>query len=236
MEIVHADALKYMASFRDNTMDFIVLDPDYQDWGKLLLNGVVQEAMRVLKPTGNLICFTKQPFDFKLRNAVEPHFRREFVWTFENGGAWCSKKMPLMSTQKIYWCVKSKDFFFNPRTGVAYNSKTKDFKRNSKVFGGYIAEGREFKRSEEGVWLRDHLHYNKPMSGKLPQKPKELVRILLKCFCPEGGNVLDPFAGSGIFSQTAEEMGMNSFASEIDEERCMAILDKSFGTTEQGEE
>lgn len=231
MEIVTMDALEYLKSFQDNVFDLVVLDPDYQDWDNLIDKGLIEESIRVLKKTGNLICFTKQPFDFKLRNSVNNFFRREIVWTFENGGAWCSPKMPLISSQKIYWCVKSRDFFFNPRTGVAYGDSTKNFKRKTKVFGDYAKEGRDFVKSDEGVWLRDHLHYNKPNSGKIPAKPLPLVEILLKCFCPVGGKVLDPFAGSGAFPLTAEKQGKEAFAAENQEDRAMAVLDEYFSTT-----
>lgn len=228
MEIVQQDAIKYMQTFQDNTFDFVVLDPDYNLWQTLLKSGLIEEALRVLKDTGNLLCFTKQPFDFELRSRVNDIFRREIVWTFENGGAWCSNKMPLISTQKIYWCVKSKNFFFNPRTGIPYKETTKNFKRKTKVFGEYSSEGKSFKKSEEGTWIRDHMHYNKPNSGALPEKPAELVEVLLRCFCPDGGIILDPFAGSGIFPLTAERQGKEAYASEINEQRVDNILDKLF--------
>lgn len=232
MEIVKMDALDYLETFHDESFDLIILDPDYQDWKNMLKRGIVDISIKKLKKSGNIICFTKKPFDYDLRVAVNPYFRREIVWTFENGGAWCSPKMPLVSTQKLYWLVKDKDFYFNPRTGIPYNEKTKDFKRNKKVFGDYAADGREFKKSEEGIWLRDHLHYNKPMCGKIPAKPAELIRILIRCFSPDDGNVCDPFTGSGIIALTAEEMNRNAFACDIDEERVMSILDKYFSKEE----
>ena len=224
-EIVCSDALEYMESFMDNTFDLIVLDPDYQDWETLIQNGIIDTAMRLLKDTGNILCFTKQPFDWELRKAVNPWLRREIVWTFENGGAWCSAKMPLISTQKIYWLTKSKQFYFNPRTGVPYSGATKDFKRSSKVFGDYSAEGREFTKSEEGIWIRDHLHYNKPQSGKLPQKPQELIDILVRCFCPEAGNVLDPFTGGGTVCKSAVIQNKEVYACDNNMDRVSKVLD-----------
>lgn len=222
------NALDYLDIFEPDTFDLAILDPDYQDWEKLLDKGLLTKVLKILKPSGNILCFTKQPFDYALTLASRPYFRREIVWTFDNGGAWCSPKMPLVSSQKIYWLVKSKSFYFNPRTGLPYSEGTRNFKRKSKVFGDYMAEGREFKQSEEGVWLRDHLHYNKPNSGRIPAKPQELIDILVRCFSPEGGYVLDPFAGTGTTIDAAERMNREIFASEIDEDRTMALLDKYF--------
>lgn len=232
MEIVTADALSYLSCFMPDTFDLVLLDPDYQDWDTLLDKGLLAETLRVLKPTGNILCFTKQPFDHTLRNAVAPHFRREIVWTFENGGAWCSKKMPLISYQKIYWLTKSKQFYFQPRTGQAYSENTRNFKRKSKVFGDYEAAGRQFSKSQDGTWLRDHLHFNKPNSGKIPAKPQALIDILVRCFSPDGGNVLDPFAGSGTTITACDRLSREVYACDIDAIRVTNILDSLFNNAQ----
>lgn len=227
-EVVLSDGLDYLRSLPDGSVDLLVLDPDYQDWHKLIEEGLIEEARRVIRDSGNILCFTKQPFDYELRTAVDNMMRREIVWSFENGGAWVSNKMPLVSFQKIYWCVKSKDFFFQPRTGMAYSKATKNFKRASKVFGGYEDEGKTFTKSADGIWIRDHLHFNKPNTGTIPAKPKPLADIFVRCFCPEGGIVCDPFAGTGTFAKSADEQGKEFLCSEIDEDRCMKILDYFF--------
>lgn len=211
----------------DASVDLTILDPQYNDWDKLCEQGLICQAVRVTKETGNIILFTKQPFDFNLRNEIDHIFRREIIWTFNNGGAWVSNKMPLVSFQKIYWCTLSKDFFFNPRTGIAYDDRTRDFKRATKVFGGYKGEGRNFEKSDDGVWLRDHLHYNKPSCGSLPAKPQELIDILLRCFCPQEGLVLDPFAGSGAVIDAAIRQKKHFIGFEIDEKRAAHIIENS---------
>lgn len=195
--VYNDDCMERLWEIEDASIDLTILDPNYEDWDKLCADGLICQAVRATKVTGNIICFTKQPFDYELRQEINHIFRREIVWTFTNGGAWVSNKMPLVSFQKLYWCALSKDFYFNERTGLAYSGETRDFKRANKVFGGYEEEGKEFEKSDEGIWLRDHLHYDKPNFGKIPAKPIELIQILLRCFCPDGGLVLDPFAGSG---------------------------------------
>lgn len=224
-EIANCDATEYIRNIASDSVDLVVLDPNYNDWTDILETDFLAECVRTLKESGNIIAFTKQPFDTALRNAVAPLFRREIIWSFDNGGAWVSKKMPLVSFQKIYWCVKSKNFYFNPRTGLPYAENTRDFKRATKVFGDWENEGKNFVKSEEGIWLRDHLHFNKPNCGAIPAKPKELAQILIKCFSPPSGTVYDPFAGSGVITKVADEMGRNVIANEIEESRCHAIID-----------
>ena len=216
-KILNIDAFELLFGMEDNSIDLIILDPNYQDWDVFCAKGLIVESQRVLKQTGNILCFTKQPFDFNLRNEVNDVFRREIVWTFTNGGAWVSNRMPLVSHQKIYHlALDSKLSYFNERTGVDYSKNTKDFKRSEKVFEGYKEEGNEFIKSKEGIWLRDHLHFNKPHTGKIPSKPKELYDILIRCYCPKNGIVLEPFSGSGNFAKSCIDQSKNFIGSEID--------------------
>jgi DNA modification methylase len=218
-KVTQGDAMELITELDDHCVDLTILDPDYQDWDILCEQGLICQAVRVTKLTGNIICFTKQPFDYNLRNEVNHIFRREIVWTFSNGGAWVSKRMPLVSFQKIFWLTLSKEFYIDVRTGLDYNENTKSMKRTTKVFGDYKAEGKEFNKSEQGTWIRDHYHYNKPHSGKIPAKPNELINIFIKCFCPENGLVLDPFFGSGITGKVAKELNRNFIGFEKDEKR-----------------
>lgn len=224
-ELVRCDARDYIKSIEKESLDLIILDPDYDDWKELIECGFIKDCLKVLKRSGNMLMFTKQPFDFELRNAIQPIFRREIIWSFTNGGAWVSNKMPLVSFQKIFWCVKSREFYFDPRTGQEYAEGTSDFQRSEKVFEGYHEHGKAFKKSDDGTWLRDHLHFNKPNMGAIPAKPKELIDILVRCFCPVGGLVYDPFSGSGTVIRSANERDCDVIANEIDENRCNDIMD-----------
>lgn len=223
--IYRCDCMERLWEIDDESIDLTILDPNYNDWDRMCEEGLICQAVRVTKPTGNIIMFTKQPFDFNLRNEIDHIFRREIVWTFCNGGAWVSNRMPLVSFQKIYWCTLSKDFYFNPRTGLSYADGTRDFKRSEKVFEGYCAEGRQFTKSEDGVWLRDHLHYNKPRFGRIPAKPVELIDIIVRCFCPDGGIVLDPFMGSGTTAVAARKQGKHYLGFELSDE-CIRITNQ----------
>ena len=224
--IYNADCMEHICDIEDESVDLAILDPNYNDWDYLIKNGLIPKVKRKIKRTGNIICFTKQPFDFNLRCEIDHIFRREIVWTFSNGGAWVSNRMPLVSHQYIYWCTLSNDFYFNCRTGLPYSEQTRNFKRKNKVFGDYNEDGRQFNKSTDGVWIRDHLHFNKPNSGKVPAKPKELIEILIRCFCPNDGLILDPFVGSGVIEQVAKQQEKHFIGYEIDKNNYNNALKK----------
>lgn len=223
MSIIHGDGLGVARTLASQTFDLVVLDPDYQRWEQLLTDGLLAEAHRLVRPTGNIVCFTRQPFDFDLRVAVQPTLRRQIVWSFSNGGAWCSPHLPLISHQLLFWCSPSPIPFFEPRSGMAYSEGTRGFVRSRKVFGDYDQQGREFVPSDDGTWMRDHFHINKPITGQVFEKPTELLSVLIRCLTPEHGAVFDPFAGSGAVMKSAAAEGRSCVSVEIDGERVSAI-------------
>ena len=58
------------------------------------------------------------------------------------------------------------------------------------------------------------------------QKPKELIKYLLKNSTKEGDIILDPFGGSGTTLLSCEAMGRRAFICEIDPKWCMAIMER----------
>jgi len=70
----------------------------------------------------------------------------------------------------------------------------------------------EFKRNMRTVWTIN----TKPFKGShFAVFPKALIRTPIKAGCPEGGIVLDPFAGSGTTGLVAREQNKNSILIEI---------------------
>jgi len=55
------------------------------------------------------------------------------------------------------------------------------------------------------------------------QFPLALVDPLIKTFCPKGGTVLDPFAGSGTTLVAAAGLGRSYYGFEIDGTYCELI-------------
>jgi len=70
-------------------------------------------------------------------------------------------------------------------------------------------------RNRRSVWTIT----TKPYSGAhFAVMPPDLVEPCIKAGCPEGGTVLDPFAGSGTTLAVAAELGRNAIGCELNPE------------------
>jgi DNA modification methylase len=75
--------------------------------------------------------------------------------------------------------------------------------------------GASGRRNRRSVWTVT----TKPYSGAhFAVMPADLVEPCIKAGCPEGGTVLDPFAGSGTTLAVAAELGRNGIGCELNPE------------------
>lgn len=213
------EQLRFMRMQLAGKADLVVLDPPYEDWGRWLQTPEFwQYIYEACTPQANIICFSKQPFSMDLWRAM-PDVRWRLVWAFSNGGAWISKKLPLVSFQDITIYTRNPaQAIFNERTGGEYAETTKGMKRRTKSWQGYSAEGRQYTPSEHGTWMRDVIFVNKPAGCPIGAKPIELLELLLKVYSNKGSFVLDPFAGRGTTLMAARNLGRSALGFEKDQD------------------
>ena len=126
MTIYHGDCREVLPSLPKVGLGLIILDPPYEEWDNLIAQNTMANIMEKVGTVGNVLCFCQQPFDYNLRTAVNPYFRREMIWGYRKIPRWVSKKLPLVSYYKIYWLSNSSNSFFNCRTGVSYSEHTQE--------------------------------------------------------------------------------------------------------------
>ena len=219
MIIRKRDALDTLNSLDDESCDLILLDPFYNEWDSWIEKGLIELAMTKLKDTGNLICFTAQPFDFNLRVHLQESFRRELIWHMPKRPKWVSNQLPLVTHQKVFWAVKTKgENFFQPRTGLEYSPHTVTGNKGHMVFRDFKGKLRPFEKHEDGIWLNDVQVFDKPHNEKREgAKPLELIEVLIRCLCPIEGKVVDPFGGSGVTCYACQNLGItDALVSDID--------------------
>ena len=80
------------------------------------------------------------------------------------------------------------------------------------IVDGWNADGKATGRNRRSVWTVT----TKPYSGAhFAVMPADLVEPCIKAGCPEGGTILDPFAGSGTTLAVAAELGRNAIGCEL---------------------
>lgn len=80
-----------------------------------------------------------------------------------------------------------------------------------------------------GPWGRDFLVVNSthgdPFAKLHPcPKPVQVMRWLVGLFCPPGGTVLDPFAGTGATLRAAKDLGRRAIGIELEPAYCDAAI------------
>jgi site-specific DNA-methyltransferase (adenine-specific) len=210
--VINEDSLRGMRLIPDEAVDLIVADPPYglgKDYGndsdkkneREFLDWTVdwlELAISKLKPTGSLYIFTTWRFSPEIFSFLKTRLimLNEIIW---------DRKVPSMggSTRRfssvhdtIGFFVKSKDYYFDiDAVRIPYDQKTKKARSRS-IFVG--KKWLEVGYNPKDVWSVSRLHRIHAERENHPtQKPLEIIERMIKASCPEGGIVLDPFAGSG---------------------------------------
>ena len=133
-----------------------------------------------------VIHFCNARFGFELYNSKPDWFRYDLVWSKTNAvGFLTANKKPMASHENIY--VFSKKGAYYKRINIDSHCPTSIITVLSKKGKG-----------------------NHPT-----QKSAEIYRWLIERYCPEGGTVLDPTAGSFTSVVTACEMGRHGIGMEL---------------------
>jgi site-specific DNA-methyltransferase (adenine-specific) len=253
---VIGDCIDELAKLPDGFADCVVTDPPYPEidraYGRLtepewhaLMDGVVGECRRVLKPSGSAV-FVLKPNSERV-GRMRP-WLWEFMakWTREWGmvqDAWwwnhatpptvhCHATRGLMrpSMAALVWlgpedCYRDQGaILWAESEGNAVARRKADMALNYRPGGQHVRKGRcSAKAGERGGVTPFNVipmtNANSATSagayGHPAGTPEDLVRYWIAYLCPVGGMVLDPFLGSGTVGMVAENLGRRWFGIEL---------------------
>jgi len=243
-EIWIGDAIIWLRTLESGSVDMIFADPpynikkaewdtfesqkEYVEWSLMW----IQEAARVLKPTGSLyICgFSEIIADLKLPASRFFKGCRWLIWYYKNkanlGSDWGR------SHESILHFRKSKNFTFNiDDVRIPYGNHTLKYPEHPQAETSQYGRGNGRKRAvwkphPRGAKPRDVIEIPTTCNGmheKTPhptQKPEELLRKLVLASSNVGDLIIDPFLGSGTTAVVAEQLQRNWKGCDMSLEYC----------------
>jgi DNA modification methylase len=180
------------------------------------------EQVRRLRKNDHTPClmFCTTRFGYDLIKSNEKEFRYDIVWDKKRGVSFLTaNKMPMRSHEMIY--VFSKTGAYYNRVDVkgdfkSFEAKTTDWESSLMK----PPTNKHIKKGSDGTTrcMKTVIQFNSvPGKGKHPtEKPIELYKFLLERFCPPGGTILDPTAGS--FNSCFAAMDLNRHAIGIEKD------------------
>lgn len=224
------DCCKLLKTLPSNSVQLIVCDPpynikmanwddraDYITWASSWLD----EAERVLAPTGNLVIFGGLQYQGEAGSgdliSIISYMRMRskmllinlIVWNYANGMS--AHRFFANRHEEIVWFAKTKKYFFDlDSVREPFDEKTKElYKKDKRLRPESIEKG----KNPTNVWRLARLNGNsKERVGHPTQKPISVIRRLVKSLSFPGSTVLDFFAGTGVTTRVAIEEGRHSIA------------------------
>ena len=207
LELHHGDCLEIMKTIPDKSIDLILCDLPYGCVTKGA-NGIVSKKSK---------CYTTQTWDVKIDLDL---FWKEVKRV-------CKDKMTpvlMFCSLRFYGDL----FISNPKWfqyGLIWKKHrgTNYMDANIKPLNDFeiiavFSKQRPYFDRKEGMCMKSVLEFPIPSKKKHPtEKPSELYRFLIERYCPVGGTVLDPTAGSGNSVFTAYDMNRSGIGIEKDD-------------------
>jgi site-specific DNA-methyltransferase (adenine-specific) len=243
-EIWVGDATAWLQTLETESVDMIFADPPYNikkaEWDTFESQEQyvewslkwIQEAARILKPTGTLyICgFSEIIADLKLPASRLFKGCRWLIWHYKNkanlGSDWGR------SHESILHFRKGRQFTFNiDDVRIPYGNHTLKYPEHPQAETSQYGKGNGGKNAlwqphPRGAKPRDVIEIPTTCNGmheKTPhptQKPEELLRKLVLASSNTGDLVIDPFLGSGTTAVVAEQLHRRWKGCDISLEYC----------------
>jgi len=228
------DCCDLLAKLPDRSVQLIVCDPPYNiklaDWDRHddylgWADAWLREAERILLPTGNIAIFGGLQYQGEagggdllsliqhLRHTSNMLLANLIVWNYPNGMS--ARRFFANRHEEIAWFAKTKKYYFDlDSVREPYDEQTKGvYRKDKRLNPDTIEKG----RNPTNVWRMGRLNGNSPERvGHPTQKPRTIIRRLMRSLSFPGSTVVDFFGGSGVTTRVAVEEGRHSVCGDTD--------------------
>jgi site-specific DNA-methyltransferase (adenine-specific) len=232
--ILTMDCCDLLRQLPSESVQLIVCDPPYNiraaPWDRVTdyrgwVAGWLKEAERVLAPSGSLAVFGGLQYQAEagsgdlltilsyLRESSGVRLVNLIVWAYPNGVG--AHRFFANRHEEIAWFAKTAGYYFNlDAVREPFDERAKAVYRRDKRLR---PESLESGKNPTNVWRIPRLNANAiERVGHPTQKPRALIRRLVRSMSWPGSVVLDFFAGSGVTTRVAIEEGRHSISSDAD--------------------
>jgi site-specific DNA-methyltransferase (adenine-specific) len=166
-----------------------------------------------------VIHFCNTRFGYDLIKSNEKWFRYDLVWEKTSAvGFLSANKQPLRSHENIYVFSKSGAYYERiDISGDFPGAKMSGNRTGHSPFGAGL-ERMNVQAGRRCVKSVITIPNKKMKNGHPTAKPQELYEWIIKRYCPTGGTILDPTAGSFTSCKTARGLGRNAIGIEKSKE------------------
>jgi DNA modification methylase len=232
--VLTRDCRDLLRALPAESVQLIVCDPPYNiqaaPWDRLRnyrewASEWLKEAERVLAPSGNLVIFGGLQYQGEagsgdlltildhLRNAGAMRLVNLIVWAYPNGMS--AHRFFANRHEEIAWFGKSAKYYFDlDAVREPFDEAAKAvYSRDKRLRPESLEKG----KNPTNVWRMARLNGNaKERVGHPTQKPRALIRRLMRALSWPGSVTLDFFAGSGVTTRVAIEEGRHSVSGDAD--------------------
>jgi site-specific DNA-methyltransferase (adenine-specific) len=199
------------------SVDCLIVDPPYGEtsleWDRRV-PGWPSEVRRILKPTGSMWVFGSARMFLETAAEFEGwRLAQDVVWEKHNGAGFFAdrfRRVHEFAWQFYRSDAQWADVYKAPQ--FTNDAAPRTVRRKGRPAHWTGERGDSVYRSEDGgPRLQRSVLYVRSEHGSAEhptQKPLAIVEPLLLYSCPQGGHVLDPFAGSGTVGILAKRHGM----------------------------
>lgn len=226
IELYHGDCLETMDTLNKLgvKVDSVITDMPYGTtackWDSVIPLSIMWECInKLVKDTGNIVLFSKQPFTTALNNSNLSMFRYELIWCKQQAtNPLCAKKriMPIHENISIFY---KKFGTYNPQ--MVYGKSNYNGFKGDKSIGEVYGNNKSIHRNcQDGSrYPTSVLYYNNVRKAFHPtQKPLGLMEYLVRTYTNESDTVLDFTMGSGTTGVACKKLNRNFIGIELDNE------------------